>query len=200
MKVTRADVAIRLPGWMTARLEGAPGTIGSLDERMRLVIDLARLNIEHGTGGPFAAAVFDDATGALLAAGVNLVVSSNCSAAHAEIVALAVAQQALGSYDLGAPGLPACQLVTSTEPCAMCLGAIPWSGVRSVVCGARGEDARRIGMDEGAKPANWEAELRRRGIDVRREVCRAEAAAVLEQYARSGGPIYNGRTGAAGAR
>ena len=71
------------------------------------------------------------------------------------MVAIALAQQAIGSYDLGGEGRPIHELVTSTEPCAMCLGAIPWSGVRRVLCGARGEDACEIGFDEGAKPADW---------------------------------------------
>jgi predicted metal-dependent phosphoesterase TrpH len=60
------------------------------------------------------------------------------------------------------------------------------------VCGARDEDARRIGFDEGDKPTNWIANLERRGIEVVRDVARAEATSVLEDYAKSGGMIYNG--------
>jgi len=86
--------------------------------------------------------------------------------------------------------------VTRTEPCAMCLGAIPWSGVRRLVCGARDEDARQVGMDEGDKPDDWEACFGRRGIAVTRDVCRAGAADVLLAYRDGGGLIYNGRGGA----
>ena len=75
----------------------------------------------------------------------------------------------------------------------MCLGAIPWSGVRRVVCGARGEDACAIGFDEGAKPADWVAELTGRGIEVTRDVLRSEARAVLNHYHTTGGLIYNSR-------
>jgi len=139
--------------------------------------------------------VFEGATGRLVSAGVNLVETANCSIAHAEIVAISLAQRAVGHYDLGCEGMPRCELVTSTEPCAMCLGAIPWSGVRRVVCGARGEDACAIGFDEGAKPADWVGELRRREIEVVRGVLREEAKAVLQQYAGTGGTIYNARTG-----
>jgi tRNA(Arg) A34 adenosine deaminase TadA len=46
-------------------------------------------------------------------------------------------------------------MVVSTEPCALCLGAIPWSGIRRLVCGARDEDARSIGFDEGEKVPYW---------------------------------------------
>jgi hypothetical protein len=53
---------------------------------MRFVLDLARENVA-ASGGPFAAAVFEDASGRLLAAGANRVVASGCSCAQAEILA-----------------------------------------------------------------------------------------------------------------
>ena len=73
----------------------------------------------------------------------------------------------------------------------MCLGAIPWSGVRSVVCGARDEDARSIGFDEGYKPPDWINSLESRRISVVRDVLREEAKAVLLEYERRDGLIYN---------
>lgn len=161
---------------------------------MGLAIRLARLNLEHGTGGPFGAAIFDPASARLVSAGINLVVASKCSIAHAEIVAMAIAQQILGSHDLGATEMPLLQLVTSAEPCAMCLGAIPWSGLRSVVCGARDEDIRAIGFDEGPKTPDWPKALEARGIAVVRDVGREDARKVLQDYLASGKPIYNGRS------
>jgi len=162
---------------------------------MRFVIQLARTNVDMGTGGPFGAAVFETATGRLVSIGVNLVTSLNCSLAHAEMVALANAQQAVEHFDLGAAGLPRMELVTSCEPCAMCYGAIPWSGVRIVRCGARARDASAIGFDEGPKPRNWVAALESRGITVDRDLCREEAVAVFQRYRQSGGDIYNARKG-----
>jgi tRNA(Arg) A34 adenosine deaminase TadA len=159
---------------------------------MGLVIHLARTNVARSTGGPFGAAVFDIETGEILAPGVNMVVPANAALAHAEMLAIAFAGRALDSFDLG---VRATELVSSAEPCAMCLGAVPWSGVRRLVCGARDEDARRIGFDEGDKPTDWVGRLRQRGIEVVQDVFRTEATSVLEDYARSGGPIYNGRGG-----
>lgn len=161
---------------------------------MRFVIDLARRNIERRTGGPFAAAIFETDGGRLVAAGVNLVEGSNCSIAHAEMLAIALAQQSIGHYDLARDGVMR-ELVTSTEPCAMCLGAIPWSGVQRVVCGARGEDACAVGFDEGAKPTDWIGALRSRGIEVVPDLLRRAAQAVLQDYRDSGGTIYNARQG-----
>ena len=189
-----ATIEIRMPDWIGAMVAERGYGLATVESRMRLAIELSRVNVEQRTGGPFGAAVFQADSGQVVGAGVNLVEASNCSFAHAEMLAVATAQQAVGRYDLGG-GSAVYELVTSTEPCAMCLGAIPWSGVRRVVCAARGEDACEIGFDEGAKPADWVGELRKRGIDVVRDVLREKAQAVLRQYVKGGGLIYNARQG-----
>ena len=184
------QIVLRLPPWLHALVQQEDLTLESTESRVRFAIELARRNVEQHTGGPFGAAVFEAASGRVVGVGVNLVEASNCSMAHAEMIAVAGAQQAVGRYDLGAGG-GVYELATSTEPCAMCLGAIPWSGLRRVICAAHGEDAAAIGFDEGAKPVDWVGELRKRGIEVVRDVLRDEAQAVLQQYAKAGGLIYN---------
>lgn len=185
------SLVISLPEWVTAFMAARPASLATLEERMMLAISLARENVNNG-GGPFGAVIVETDCGKVVAPGVNLVVPLSSSLAHAEMVAIAIAQQLAGTYDLGAPGLPALQLVTSTEPCAMCLGAIPWSGIKSVVCGACAEDAESIGFDEGDKPGGWPEALARRGIAMYRGILTDEAAGVLADYARDGGRIYNG--------
>lgn len=186
-----AELHIALPEWLSAAC-AACGPLATDTERMAFVVELSRRNVETRSGGPFAAAVFEIDSGRLVAAATNLVVASHCSAAHAEVLALSFAQQARGDHDLGADGMPAVELVGSCEPCAMCLGAIGWSGVRRVVCAATGVDAEAIGFDEGPKPADWAGELRRRGIEVVEGTLRAEAVEVLRAYRQIGGTIYNG--------
>lgn len=159
------------------------------EHRMELAIALAAANVEQGTGGPFGAIVVQEETNRLAGVGVNLVTGINLSSAHAEIVALSLAQIATGSWNLGKLGPT--QLVTSCEPCAMCFGAVPWSGVTSVVCGASKEDAEAAGFDEGDKPVNWTESLHQRGIEVRLNVMRDEAARVLQEYSEGAGTIYN---------
>jgi len=193
--VRHGRIALELPEWVAPFIAGHEPAFDSAEARMRLAIELARRNTMHGTGGPFGAAVFETDSSRLVSVGVNLVEAANCSILHAEMVAITLAQQAIGSYDLGGEGRLSHELVTSTEPCAMCLGAIPWSGVRRVVCGATGEDACAIGFDEGAKPIDWVGELHKRGITVVRGVLRPEAQAVLREYARRGGTIYNASGG-----
>ena len=182
------ELKIQLPEWVENFLEQTGSIYSQIEDRMRIVIELSRQNIEHQSGGPFAAATFDSG-GKLIAPGVNMVTSTNCSILHAEIVAIALAQKLLGRYDLSDGGR--FDLVSTTEPCAMCLGAIPWSGVKRLICAARDEDARKIGFDEGSKPNDWIGELEKRGVIVTRDVLRAEAVQVLEKYKSSGGTIYN---------
>ncbi|MBT3192722.1 MAG: nucleoside deaminase [Verrucomicrobia bacterium] len=188
------EIHLRLPDWVGSFCEEWSAPFVEIDDRAQFVIELARANVARGTGGPFAAAIFDYERKTLVAPGVNLVLSASCSAAHAEVVAIMIAQQIMGTHDLGAEGIPMLELVSSTEPCAMCMGALPWSGVPRLVCSARGEDAIAIGFDEGAKPQQWQHELEQRGIAVARDVCREEATAVLRDYAQGGGLIYNGRS------
>lgn len=183
---------IQLPEWVNNCIPESKSIYATVEERMELVLELAAQNIKHD-GGPFGAAIFECQTGKLIAPGINLVMQTNCSVVHAEIVAIIIAQQMVSSFDLNAPGLPEYELVSSTEPCAMCLGAIPWSGVTSLVCGARDEDARSIGFDEGEKPDQWIRALEKRSIKVTRDILRDKSKAVLQQYIDAGGIIYNGR-------
>ena len=187
-------VEITLPDWLSA--ENLPTHIESLEDRMRLVINASRRNFENGTGGPFAAAVFEEETGRLVALGVNRVMPLNCSSAHAEVTTLSFAQKALQTYDLGGEGMPAHQIVVNWRPCIMCMGAVIWSGVRSLVIAGSDVALEEItGFDEGPMPQDWKGELEKRGIRVTDNVLREEAVAVFRDFAASGAVVYNGRGG-----
>ncbi len=188
------ELILKLPEWLKEYLYKNDRVFSDDMEKMHVAIELSRLNITHD-GGPFGAALFNMENGRLIAAGVNLVTSLGTSIAHAEMIAILSAQQAMGGFDLGGAGMPSCELFSSTEPCAMCLGAIRWSGVRRLVYGASDEDARRIGFDEGVKPDCWIDAFEKRGISVAGNVMRNEARAVLDEYRRKGGIIYNARNG-----
>jgi tRNA(Arg) A34 adenosine deaminase TadA len=187
---TPLRIELELPAWVPEFLDRRPGSYPTREQQVELVLDLAREHVVQGTGGPFTAGVFSRATGALVAVGVNLVVPGRACIAHAEVVALALAGQARGSFHLGDP--EPTSLVASTEPCAMCLGAFGWSGCSELTFGALDEDARAIGFDEGVKPIDWIAGLTGRGVDVHPGVRRDDARDVLQQYVAAGGRIYNG--------
>ena len=133
----------------------------------------------------------------MIAAGVNRVEPLGLSPAHAEVMAIAFAQRRLGLRDLGHDAANPHELVTSSQPCLMCLGAVLWSGVTSLAYGAEAADVEAIlGFDEGPLPPDWTSELRRRGIRVRGGgALRAEAVAVLDLYKKRGGTVYNSRRG-----
>jgi tRNA(Arg) A34 adenosine deaminase TadA len=184
-------VLVDLPAWAEDLARAAPACATD-EERMRLAVDLARENVLRGAGGPFGAAIFEEPAGRLVAAGVNAVTRLGNSVLHAEVVAIVLAEARVGSHTLRRPGGPDHCLVTSCDPCAMCLGAALWSGVRRIVCGAGRNDAAALGFEEGPVfDASWKY-LEERGIAVTRGVMAAEARAVLALYREAGGVIYNG--------
>ena len=186
------QLSLNLPPWVGAFLSDYVFPMADKLDRMRFVLALTERNIREGTGGPFGAAVFERDSGNLVSVGVNVVMATECSAAHAEMMALMLAQKKLGVYDLGQDGLPPHQLVSSGKMCAMCLGNVCWSGVREVVSSAEPEDVEGItGFDEGPTPPDYNAQLERRGIRLFPETLRDEGRRVLQLYVDLGGFVYN---------
>lgn len=178
-------VGLTLPAWLDA-LNRQPRGFADEHAVMSFAIEVARQNIDH-EGGPFAAVVVSN-TLELVAVGANRVTDSRCSLWHAEMLALAIAQKRLHTHDLETVGRHT--LFSSCAPCAMCLGALPFSGISGLCCAARSEDAEAIGFDEGDRPAHWAQTLHKRGISVKEDLCRTQALEVFSLYRQRGGPIY----------
>ncbi len=121
------------------------------EEYLRRAIALAIENVNAG-GGPFGAVVVR--AGSIIAEGANRVTALHDPTAHAEIVAIRAAGQALQTHDLSG-----CTIFASCEPCPMCLGAILWARLDHIVYAATKEDAAAAGFDDStfytelAKPA-----------------------------------------------
>jgi tRNA(Arg) A34 adenosine deaminase TadA len=181
-----------LPAWLVAELPSLPANLATREDRVRLVNELAARNWREGNGGPFAAVVVDHATGELVSVGVNVVLSSNLSSTHAEVVALSLAQSRLGEWDLGASR--DLELVVNWRTCAMCYGALIWSGVKHLVLAGAGPECEELtGFDEGPLTADWVEELERRGITVTQGILRDDAVEVFRQYGASDAVVYNAR-------
>jgi len=181
------QIHLTLPPWMD-EVADIGRRYASDEERVGLAIELSRQNVERGGGGPFGAAVFDAHSGRLIAAGVNRVVPLSCSVAHAEMMAIMIAQQRLSrsrmSEDDGHY-----VLATSSQPCCQCYGAMVWAGIDALLIGARAEDVEELtDFDEGPLPTDWIGELERRHIAVRRDILRDQARTVLAAYGISGTP------------
>ena len=116
---------------------------------MRRAIALSCESVAGG-GGPFGAVVVKD--GEVVAEGVNRVVPWADPTAHAEVVAIRAACQALGTHSLAG-----CVIYTSCEPCPMCLSAIWWSRADRAFFGNSRHDAAAIGFDDAAIYAEFTA-------------------------------------------
>ncbi|WP_089106942.1 CMP deaminase [Streptomyces hyaluromycini] len=158
---------------------------------MRWVTELRRA----ATGGPFAALVVETETGRIRSAGVNLVLASGLSSTHAEVVALSLAQIGHGTWDLGASGGPALELVVNWRTCVMCYGAAMWSGVRRLLIVGHGPEVEDLtGFDEGPMREDWIEQFDQRGIEIVTAVLRDEAVDVLRAYGeRPDVVVYNAR-------
>ena len=108
---------------------------------MQEAIAMAVANVESGRGGPFAALVVHE--GKIIARGTNRVTTAHDPTAHAEIVAIRAACEALSDFQL-----TGCDLYTTCEPCPMCMGAVYWAGIDRVYYASTREDAERIGFKD----------------------------------------------------
>ena len=113
----------------------------SNEDYLRQAIALAEDNVCSGRGGPFGALVVRNDQ--VLATGSNLVTATNDPTAHAEMIAIRAACQAIGSYSLAG-----CDVYASCEPCSMCLSAIYWSRARQIYFASTREDAAEAGFDD----------------------------------------------------
>jgi len=108
---------------------------------MLRAIELAIGAVEENRGGPFGAVILKD--GVVLAEGENRVTSDGDPTAHAEIVAIRAACERLGSHILAG-----CEIVSSCEPCPMCLAAIEWARLDHLTFAATRHDAAEAGFDD----------------------------------------------------
>lgn len=194
MSTLSAEFSATLPPWLVDELPAlAAEPLVTAGDRMRLANRLADRNWRAGNGGPFAAIVVDAASGALVSVGVNMVLGTNLSTMHAEVMALSLAQRALGRWDLGADGAEL-ELVVNWRPCVMCYGATMWAGVRSLAIAGEGREVEELtGFDEGPMPADWIGEFERRGIRVAVGLGHDEAIEVFRAFGASDAVVYNAR-------
>ena len=113
----------------------------SREEWMKAAIKLAVLNVQSGRGGPFGALIVKE--GSIIATGVNSVTASNDPTAHAEVLAIRAACQAVGSFQL-----EGCELYSSCEPCPMCLGAVYWARLSAYHYACTRTNASEAGFDD----------------------------------------------------
>ena len=104
------------------------------DEAMRRALELA--SQAAAAGDVPVGAVVLDAAGQIVGRGYNTREADGDPLAHAEIIAMRQAAQALGAWNLAD-----CTLAVTLEPCPMCAGAIVQARIPRVVFGTRNSKA-----------------------------------------------------------
>lgn len=105
-----------------------------------LAIDKARQTMNQNLGGPFGAAIIDS-DGTILSVASNSVLGDKDPTAHAEINAIREASKIKDTHDLSG-----CIIYATGYPCPMCLSAIIWANIKTVIYGCRPSDAEAIGF------------------------------------------------------
>lgn len=108
---------------------------------MQQALELAKQST-HAGEIPVGAVIVKD--GEIIAQAHNLTEQHHDPTAHAEIVAIRQACEALGS-----PRLPDCDLYVTLEPCGMCASAISFARIRRLYFGAY--DPKGGGVEHGAR-------------------------------------------------
>ena len=163
---------------MTPRPDSGPDQV-----LMRRALDLARQARAHGNH-PFGA-LLADADGKVRLEAENTVVTEGDCTGHAEINLMKLA-----CLNLDRDALAAATLYTSTEPCAMCAGAIYWAGLSQVEFGLREGELRALTGDDPnnptlALPCREVFARGQRPIEVMGPLLEDEARAVHEGYWRA---------------
>jgi guanine deaminase len=141
---------------------------------MRRAIELARIGMKAGAGGPFGAVVVKD--GEIVGEGHNRVLATNDPTAHGEIVAIREACAHLGTFSLAG-----CEIHTTGEPCPMCLGAIHWARIGRIYYGFSIGDAATIGFDDREFYRQFSLPLDERDVPIA-ESPGQEAKVLLAEY------------------
>ena len=116
--------------------------------------------------------------GAVVGSGFNQPIGSIDPTAHAEVLALRAAAQAVGNYRL-----PGAVLYTTVEPCLMCVGALVHARIGTLVYGAadaKGGAVRSL-LDPLALPLNHR-------FEVVEGVLADESRALMQEFFRSRRP------------
>lgn len=147
--------------------------IDSHSEFMRRAIELSNISVDLG-GGPFGAVVV--CNGKIIGEGHNQVTLHNDPTAHAEVVAIRNAAQALGTFDLSQ-----CVVYTSCEPCPMCLSAMYWARIGTFYFGNTKTDADAIGFSDAFIYEELKKSFEERQLSAK-QLMHAEALKVFQKW------------------
>ena len=153
-----------------------------MEHFMQKAIEESRSNLQGKEGGPFGAVIVRHDE--IIATAHNRVLETNDPTMHAEIAAIRLATQKLGTFDLSD-----CELYTSCEPCPMCLSAIIWAKIKRYYYANTRKDAGEIGFDDDAIYDYLEGNKDACEIEGL-QCCHEEARAVFAEWASAKRKMY----------
>ncbi|WP_153556390.1 nucleoside deaminase [Roseimaritima sediminicola] len=161
----------------TTATDRYPMHAGNYERWMAIAIDQCERAIAHQQS-PFGAAIVSP-DGHLVAAEHNVVAARNDPTAHAEVMAIRAACQALEVAKLRDHWL-----VSTGEPCLMCASVAVLSGVGAVVYGADNQFIESLGFKTGGVPCEEVFRQSAADIVVHRGVAQARCEQLLRQGSR----------------
>ena len=126
---------------------------------------------------PYGAIIVKD--GEIIGRSDAEVTVSKTGFSHAELRAIEDAMQHLGGH-LCAEGGKGCTIYSSCEPCAMCMGAILYTGIDRLVYAATLEDSKECVNEILAKAEEVANACKNRKIEIVKELHRDKAAEILK--------------------
>jgi guanine deaminase len=151
---------------------------------MKQAIEKARETMNLNIGGPFGAAIIDQ-KGEVIAVASNSVLQDHDPTAHAEMNAIRMAGEKLGTHDL-----TGCTIITTAFPCPMCLGAIVWANIHHVIYGCRPEDADAIGFRDDVIYQLLRGDMKHQNVLSFDEEFRKDCLCLFKEYKEKQKEIY----------
>ena len=150
---------------------------------MESAIRSAREGIENNDGGPFGACIVR--ANSILAIAHNTVLRDQDPTCHAEINAIRIACQKLGTFDL-----TDCALYTTAYPCPMCLGAIYWARIASLFIGVGVEIAAQFGFRDAKIYQQMENSRKVPSVSIQTGIMYAECKELFDEWRKLERPLY----------
>ena len=155
----------------------------SKEDFLKMAIEESKINSinDYSEGGPFGAVIVKE--GQIISKAHNSVRKSKDATAHAEVNAIRLAGEKLGTFDLSG-----CVLYASAEPCPMCLSAIIWANIKEVYYGCTKEDAGKIGFRDDIIYDYLKG--KNKDLINLKQIDREECIKTFEEYKNNNGVIY----------
>ena len=107
--------------------------------------DIAKISVKDGNT-PFGS-ILVDSEGKILVQSGNVEITQGISTGHAELKVCEIA-----SKNYSREFLKTSTLITTVEPCAMCAGAIYWTGIGNVVYGIEERELKLLTGNDARNP------------------------------------------------